>query len=197
MSNSRDNLVATDDDENLGLGKSSSSQISNTDHTDLTSIPTDNSISDDDNESISESKKSVRFSIVNIREYELDNELGDDYYYDDDDENKGANEQQDQGQEEEHDTHIRRKSLGWSYTDKESTIESHLEESKIERKKKYALMIQQHIIRAEKEKEDRENKLKEEALRKKKGFRNKVLKPIWKGFVEASKKSALVTPSPI
>ena len=183
MSDSRDNLVATDDDdENLGLGKSSSSsQISNTDHTDLTSIPTDNSISDDDNESISESKKSVRFSIVNIREYNLVDELGDEYY-DDADENKGANEQQDQGQEEEHDTLKRRKSLGWSYTDKESTIESHLEESKIERKKKYALMIQQHIIRAEKEKEDRENKLKEEALRKKKGFRNKILKPIWKGF---------------
>jgi len=195
MNTSQDNLVATDDDD---LGKSSSSQISNTDHTDLTSIPTDNSISDDDNESISESKKSVRFSIVNIREYNLVDELDDDDdYYDDDDENKGANEQQDQGQEEEHDTQLRRKSLGWSYTDKESTIETHLEESKIERKKKYALMIQQHIIRAEQEKVDRENKLKEEALRKKKGFRNKVLKPIWKGFVEASKKSALVTPSPI
>ena len=189
MSTSQDNLVATEDDD---LGKSSSSQISNTDHTDLTSIPTDNSISDDDNESISESKKSVRFSIVNIREYELDGELGDDC---DNDENKDANEQ-DQGQEE-HDTHIRRKSLGWSYTDKLSTIESHLEESKIQRKKKYVLMIQQHIIRAEEEKKLKEDKLKEEALRKKKGFRNKVLKPIWKGFVEASKKSALVTPSPI
>ena len=93
MNTSQDNLVATDDDD---LGKSSSSQISNTDHTDLTSIPTDNSISDDDNESISESKKSVRFSIVNIREYELDGELGDDC---DNDENKDANEQ-DQGQEE-------------------------------------------------------------------------------------------------
>jgi len=188
-----ENIISTDDNF---FEKSSSSQISNTDHTDLTSIPTDISISDDDIESISESKKSVRFSIVNIREYELD-ELGDEYYDDDDYENKGANEQQDQGQEEEHDTQLRRESLGWSYTDKSSTIETHLEESKIERKKKYALMIQQHIIRAEQEKKDRENKQKEEALRKRKGFRNKVLKPIWKGFVEASKKSALVTPSPI
>ena len=66
MNTSQENLVATDDDDD-DLGKSSSSQISNTDHTDLTSIPTDNSISDDDNESISESKKSVRFSIVNIK----------------------------------------------------------------------------------------------------------------------------------
>ena len=193
MDNSQDNMFFATDDDDDDLGKSSSSQISNTDDTDLTSIPSDNSISDDDNEIISESKRSVRFSIVNIREYELDDEPGD-YYDDDDDENKDANEQ-DQGQEE-HDTHIRRKSLGWSYTDKLSTIESHLKESKIQRKKRYALMIQQHIIRAEEEKKLKEDKLKEEALRKKKGFR-KVLKPIWKGFVEASKKSALVTPSPI
>lgn len=156
-----------DDD---GIGKSDSSSM-----TDITSSPSDNDTDStsaiDDDVSLSESKKSVRFSLVRVREYNVVDELPPP------------------------DGHIRRKSLGWEYTEKESDIESHQDQARQRRKEKYLSMIQDHIIRAEREREVRE--INEMMKKKKKGFKSKVLKPIWKGFLEAANRSSMVVPTHI
>lgn len=173
--------IVIDDSAMDDFGKSSdSSQM-----TDITSIPSsDNSItdvSDDDGEcSISESKKSVRFSSVYIREYNVIEEVcadNDDDTNDDDEEGP-----------------IIRKSLGWEYKETQSDLESHQEEARRQRKDRYIQMIQEHIIRGENRKEEQEKRKNEN---KKKGFRSKVLKPLWKGFIEAASRSSLVIPNPI
>ena len=56
-------------------------------------------------------------------------------------------------------------------------------------------MIQDHIIRAEREREERE--INEMMKKKKKGFKSKVMKPIWKGFLEAANRSSMVIPTHI
>lgn len=160
-----------------GIGKSDSSSI-----TDVTSSPSDNDTAStsaiDDDASLSESKKSVRFSIVHVREYNVVDELPPP----DDVENDSEGP-------------VRRKSLGWEYTEKESDLETHQEQARQQRKEKYLSMIQDHIIRAEREREERE--INEMMKKKKKGFKSKVMKPIWKGFLEAANRSSMVIPTHI
>jgi len=117
-------------------------------------------------------RKSVRFSLVHTREYNVVDELA-----------SPGNDM---------DEAVRR-SLGWDYTEKESDIETHLKESQKERKEQYLFMIQDHILRAEREKEERQN---DKHPLKKKGFKSKVLKPLWKGLLDAASRYASVMPSP-
>jgi len=152
---------------------------SDSESTDRTSSPSDtDSIYDELSlTSLSDSqprrrRRSVRFSLVHTREYNVVDELA-----------PPGNDK---------DEAVRR-SLGWDYTEKESDLETHLKESQNERKEQYLFMIQDHIIRAEREKEERENN---KQTLKKKGFKSKVLKPLWKGFLDAANRYALVVPSP-
>jgi len=114
-------------------------------------------------------KKSVRFSLVQTREFNVVTELV---------------------PPECDDCDIVRKSLGWEFTQTEIDIETHMNEVKSERKEKYLSMIQDHINRVQEEKEQEEQK-----PAKKKGFKSRVLKPLWKGFIGAGSRSALVMPS--
>ena len=85
----------------------------------------------------------------------------------------------------------------WRFTDSVSDIETHQKELEEDRKAEYIRMIHDHIQRVELEKMERESDRKRQEQRKeKKGFRSKVLKPLWKGFIEASSRSAF-TISPV
>mmetsp|Transcript_20487 Transcript_20487/g.31042 ORF Transcript_20487/g.31042 Transcript_20487/m.31042 type:complete len:175 (-) Transcript_20487:190-714(-) len=152
---------------------------SDSDSTDLTSAPSDtDSINDESSlTSLLDSqqrgrRKSVRFSLVLTREYNVVDELA-----------PPGNDK---------DEAVRR-SLGWDYTEKESDLETHMKESQEERKEQYLLMIQNHILRAEREKEERENN---KPLLKKRGFKSKVLKPLWKGLLDGASRYGSVMPSP-
>lgn len=79
-----------------------------------------------------------------------------------------------------------------TFTDTESDIETHISEKTQRRKEKYVQMIQCQINRVENEKEQQE----QQKLDKKKGFRSRVLKPMWKGFLEAASRSPMVMPIP-
>ena len=81
--------------------------------------------------------------------------------------------------------------LIWRFADSVSDIETHQNELEEERKSEYSRMIDDHIQRVELEKMERELKRQRQEQRKeKKGFRSKVLKPLWKGFIEATSRSA-------
>jgi hypothetical protein len=115
-------------------------------------------------------RKSVRFSFVKTREYNVINEL-----------------------EEVPDAPARR-SLGWEYTEREIDLETHLSDSIKERNEKYNRLIIEHMARAERQQQERE---KIEDL-KKKGWKNRVkrqLKSFGKGLLEAVRRSsfAIVT----
>ncbi|KAL7523422.1 hypothetical protein ACHAXR_000171 [Thalassiosira sp. AJA248-18] len=160
-------------DTNDGLAKNDSFS----DRTDLTSLPSDSDSTSDESSSASLQgsqrqghKKSVRFSLVHTREYnviELDS--GDCL-------------------------EAPRKSLGWDYTEKESDLEMHLDQIRKGRKDDYLRMIQEHINRAEQQRQEREKN--KQQPRKKKGFKSKVLKPLWKGILEVGSRSVLVMPTP-
>ena len=79
-----------------------------------------------------------------------------------------------------------------TFTDTEIDIETHVSEKKQRRKEKYVRMIQYQINRVEHAKELEQQKILEE----KKGFRARVLKPMWKGFLEAASRSPMVMPMP-
>jgi hypothetical protein len=81
----------------------------------------------------------------------------------------------------------------WTFTDSERDIEMHEHEREEERNAEYTRMIQDHIERAEREKSERE--LNSQRIEKK-GFKSKYLKPVWKGFIEATSRSAFMA-SPI
>eukprot|EP00571_Detonula_confervacea_P009208 CAMPEP_0172319396 /NCGR_PEP_ID=MMETSP1058-20130122/37529_1 /TAXON_ID=83371 /ORGANISM="Detonula confervacea, Strain CCMP 353" /LENGTH=163 /DNA_ID=CAMNT_0013034423 /DNA_START=211 /DNA_END=699 /DNA_ORIENTATION=- len=138
------------------------------DSTDLSSSSSDDDSAFDESSSILSldastrqgHKKSVRFSIVHIREFNVVDELP----------------PQDHDYEEDEDEPLRR-SLGWEYTESKIDIETHMEEAKKERKQTYLMMIQDHIHKVEFEKEEREKNRQEKI--KKKGFKSKVLKPLW------------------
>ena len=177
-------LVAAINTDDEGMVKSTSSS----DLTDLTSLPSDSdsiteslssTIESASSSPISESvgRKSVRFSIVHTREYnvvELPPPDNDDDSYE-----------------------LPRKSLGWEYSDRSSIdIEAHMEDGKKQRKEKYLIMIQDHIQRVEHKREAREEaRLRAKNEKKKKGFKNKVLKPMWKGFLEMGSRSVIMMPS--
>ncbi|KAL3793285.1 hypothetical protein HJC23_003795 [Cyclotella cryptica] len=109
-------------------------------------------------------KKSVRFSLVQTREYNVIDELPSPL---------------------DHEDEAPRRSLGWNFTERQIDIDTHLAEVMRQRKEECARLIHQHIIRAEIE---REEKKKEKKL-KKKGFKamiKRALKPVGEGFLEAA-----------
>mmetsp|Transcript_12082 Transcript_12082/g.25737 ORF Transcript_12082/g.25737 Transcript_12082/m.25737 type:complete len:196 (+) Transcript_12082:150-737(+) len=120
-------------------------------------------------------RRSVRFSVVSTREFNVVEELA--------------------PIESDEDEPVRM-SLGWEYTEKEIDVDTHIDEMKKERREKYLRLIQDHIqghiSRSEVSRREQEQK----KSKKKKGFRSKVLKPLWKGFLEAGSRSSLVMPSP-
>jgi hypothetical protein len=89
------------------------------------------------------------------------------------------------------------RNLIWRFADSVSDIETHQKELEKERKAEYARMIQDHIQRVEMEKMERESdRQRQEQRKEKKGFRSKILKPLWKGFIEGTRRSAF-TISPV
>ena len=151
--------------------------ISSTDRTDLSSESDGSSCDDSSSASLPlhaskpSGKKSVRFSLVHTREYDV----VEDPASVDDDEEEGP-----------------RTTLSWEFREKESSdIETHQEDMKKERKEKYLTMIREHINRVEIKREEETNRQR----LKKKGIKSKVLKPLWKGLLEVGSRSALVMPS--
>ena len=147
------------------------------DATDPTSSPSDLDSTCGESQSASlhaplnSTRKSVRFSIVHTREYEVE-----ELEPDENDEIAGSY-----------------KTLGWEYTEKESGIDAHISESQQQRKEKYVRMIHDHIHRVEREHAEKEA---EKLLKKKqKGFRSRVLKPVWRAFLEAGSRSAVIIPT--
>lgn len=127
---------------------------------------------DDDHEPTEQQhhRKSVRFSFVKTREYNVINEL-----------------------QEVPDAPPRR-SLGWEYTERQIDLETHLSDSIKERNEKYNRLIIEHMARAERQQQERE---RIEEL-KKKGWKNRAkrqLKSFGKGVLEAVRRSsfAIVT----
>jgi hypothetical protein len=117
-----------------------------------------------DEEPTQRRKKSVRFSLVQTREYNVIDELPSPF---------------------DHEDEAPRRTLGWNFTERHIDLETHLTEALRKRKEECARLIQQHIIRAEIEREDK----KKETKSKKKGFKamiKRVLKPVGEGFMEAA-----------
>lgn len=167
------------------LSKSSSTS----DLTDMTDVPSDNdsvceeittatSLEDSNrlreqlqnDEVVSGNQRRVRFSFVQIREFDILTER--------------------EGSRPSY------KSLDSTvtYIDTESDIETHLSEKKQRRKEKYLQMIQYQINRVESQKDGQKNLNK--VVDEKKGFRSKVLRPMWKGFLEAASRSPMIMPMP-
>ena len=115
-------------------------------------------------DTLQQRKKSVRFSQVHTRKYSTIDEPPDD--------------EQDKP----------RRTLGWDYLEESQIdIEAHAEQIMIQRKEKYATLIHEHIMRAQREKEEKEH---EKA--KKKGWKARVkraLKPMGQSFMEAAARS--------
>ena len=87
-----------------------------------------------------------------------------------------------------------RNSAKWRFTDSVSDVETHLSQKENRRKEKNEDKIKGHILRAEQRKiRDIERDFDRQGKEKKKnGFKSKYLKPLWKGFIEASGKSAFI-----
>jgi hypothetical protein len=79
--------------------------------------------------------------------------------------------------------------LVWRFTDSVNDVETHEQELEEERNAEYTRMIQDHIQRVERERRERE--LNNQRVEKK-GFKSKYLKPLWKGFIEATSRSAFM-----
>jgi hypothetical protein len=87
--------------------------------------------------------------------------------------------------------------LGWRFADRVRDVETHQAELEKERKAEYTRMIQNHIQRVEREKMEHElDRQRQKQRKEQKGFKSRVLKPLWKGFIEASSRSAF-TISPV
>lgn len=109
----------------------------------------------------------VRFSIVRTRSYNVVDELS---------------------MDAEPDVPPRR-SLGWSYTERETDLETAIAESLKERNEKYNRLIIEHIVNAEKLKAEQE-RIEE---MKKKGWKVKakrLFKSLGKGLIEATSKAS-------
>jgi hypothetical protein len=160
---------------------------STSDLTDMTDLPSDNdSVSEDitsttsldasnreqekDDGGVAGNQRRVRFSIVYTREFDVVAEK----------ENSRPSYK------------CLDSTISSTFTDSEIDIETHVSEKKQRRKEKYVRMIQYQINRVENAKELEQQKILEE----KKGFRARVLKPMWKGFLEAASRSPMVLPMP-
>lgn len=164
-------LSPLDSISNDGIMKASRESIDVADDT-SESDSTCNESSEDESRPRQALKKSVRFSLVQTREYGVVDEFGSPL---------------DDGSEP-----VRR-SLGWDYVERESDLEAHMNEMEKERKEHHLLLIQHHIRRAEREREERE---KNKRTRKRKGFGSKIIKPLWKGFLASGHRSTMVMSSP-
>ena len=126
-------------------------------------------------------KKSVRFSIVKTREFDL---------VDDSDNDIGHSAS----------STASRTSLGWDVVaESQCDIDQHEDVCRRGRAERYDRMIQAHIRRAT---ENEETKAKREEQRQlllkksKRGIGARVLRPIWRGVVEMGKASAHCMPAP-
>ncbi|KAL7479852.1 hypothetical protein ACHAW6_005571, partial [Cyclotella cf. meneghiniana] len=118
-------------------------------------------------------KKSVRFSLVQTREYNVIDELPSPF---------------------DHEDEAPRRTLGWNFTERHIDLDTHLMEAVRQRKEECARLIHQHIIRAEIEREDK----RKETKSKKKRFKammKRVLKPVAEGFMEAATRTNFVLSS--
>ena len=153
-SDSSSDLSSRIEDENdIGLLRSSTDELLEHSEADV-------------KESQQQRKKSVRFSAVQTREYNVVNEL-----------------LSPQADTEE----VPRRTLGWSYSESEIDIEQHLQEVAVLKKERYARLIHDHILRSEREREER----KKDQL-KKKGWKAKLkraLKPVGMSMLEAAQRS--------
>jgi hypothetical protein len=158
LSDSTASLSSSDSNSDL----SSRANDSETDlHRSSTDDLNDNSTDHDD---VPQRKKSVRFSQVHTREYNVVDELPSPL------DDKGS---------------TPRRSLGWDYSESQLDIDSHLLQVMVQRKEAYARLIHEHIIRAERERDQKKNG-------KKNGWKARVkrsLKPIGKSFMEAALRS--------
>lgn len=110
----------------------------------------------------------VRFSIVRTRSYDVVDELS---------------------MDDEPDMPPRR-SLGWQYTERETDLETAIAEKLRERNEKYNRLIIEHMMRAEKLKEEQE---RIEEMKKKKGWKNKakrLFKSSLKGLIDSTSKAS-------
>ena len=147
---------------------------------DLSSSSLQDIINDDDASDPSQSrKKSVRFSLVRTREYNV--------IVDEPDDNDDSDS-------------IVRRTLGWTYSKEyQSDIETHMNESQRERNAVYAQIIQDHIRRVTLRNEKSENTRKEKELEKTKGLKGKLKRgfgKLGKGLVEAASRTAFMIPAP-
>lgn len=121
-------------------------------------------VEDEDERPVQRMKKSVRFAQVHLREYNVVDEMPSPL---------------------DHEDEAPRRSLGWNFIERQIDLETYMTESMRNRKEECARLIHEHIIRAEKEQEE---KNKNDKI-KRKGWKAKikrVLKPVGHGFMEAA-----------
>jgi hypothetical protein len=108
-------------------------------------------------------KKSVRFSAVYMREYDVVDEL------------PSPDAREDEAP---------RRTLGWDFSESQLDIETHLQEVMVLKKERYARLIYDHILRKEQEREQKKNENK-----KKHGWKarmKRALKPVGQSLLEAA-----------
>ena len=165
----RKNEKLSDSTVSLSSSDSSSDLSSRVDDSELNlhrSSPDDLNGSNAEQDDLPQRKKSVRFSQVHTREYNVVDELPSPL----DDEGTAP-----------------RRTLGWDYSESQLDIDAHMLQVMVERKETYARLIHEHILRAEREREE-----KKKENEKKKGWKARVkrsLKPIGKSFMEAAMRS--------
>lgn len=150
-SDSNSDLSSRIEDFELSLLRTNSDDLYSTSHTESSNAQ-------------QQRKKSVRFSQVHTREYNVIDELPSPL---------------------DHEDETPRRTLGWDYSESQTDIEAHAQQVMVQKKEKYARLIHEHILRAEKE---RENKNKDAKL-KKNGWKARVkraLKPVGQSFMEAA-----------
>ena len=153
-SDSSSDLSSRIEDFELGLLRSNAVYLESSAHSDNGTA----------NNEPQQRKKSVRFSAVQTREYNVVDELPSPH---------------------DHEDEVPRRSLGWSYSESQIDIEQHLQEVAVLKKERYARLIHEHIIRAEKKREESKNQ-------KKKGWKarlKRALKPVGKSMLEAATRS--------
>jgi hypothetical protein len=164
---SRDESTMSDSTASLSSSDSSSDLSSRIEDFELGLLRTTTSSSHSANPDGSQQrKKSVRFSTVFLREYNVVDELP---------------------PPDAHEEEAPRRALGWDFSESQLDIETHLKEVLVLRKERYARLIHEHIVRKEKEREQKEKEQKE-----KKGWKarmKKTLKPVGQSLLEAATRS--------
>ena len=121
--------------------------------------------------SFQQRKKSVRFSQVYTREYDVVNELPSPL---------------------DHEDEVPRRTLGWNYSESQIDLESHLQEVMVQKRERYIRLIHDHLLRTEKERKERGNE------RPKKKWKARVmrgLKYIGQSLMDAATRNSLIMTS--